>query len=146
MPLKSRRIGQRALERVALAAERAREIGEARADGLETAAVVLRERVLAANDVEARAPLRARFREDERAVGEIEREQAELLGELRAALAKVESPGNHQVQNEKEVAVELEDDALSEPAHARDFFFLLPRRAAGRTTEPEMGFRDECPR
>src|SRR5688572_23498818 len=84
------RVGESPFERVAFAAQGRSEVREARADGFETAAVELRERCFAAHDVEARPAFRACFGENERAVLEVEREEPELLRELRSALSKVQ--------------------------------------------------------
>ena len=51
---------------------------------------------------------------------EIERRQPDLAGNRRAAIAPAQPPGDHQVQDEEQLAVELEDDPLAHPPQADD--------------------------
>ena len=110
------RIGQRALERVVLAHERRAEVLQRRAEHLDPARVVLRERLLAAHHVHRRAPLRAFLGEEQRPVLEVERGQAAPAGQRRGSLAPAQPPGDHQVDHEEELALEADHDALAEPA------------------------------
>ena len=52
----------------------------------------------------------------ERAIGEIEGGQLIFAGELCPDAAPVQAAGDHQVQDEPEIAVESEGDALSDAA------------------------------
>ena len=117
-------VGERALERVALARQRRAEGGEIGVERLEPAAIERGERGGAADEVERRAPLRARLGEHERALREVERGEPDAAGELRVRLAPVEPARDHEVDHEEEVALEREDDALAHAAHALD---VLPR-------------------
>ena len=56
----------------------------------------------------------------QRAGRKIERRQADLARDRSAALAPAQPPGDHQVQHEEELAVELEDDALAQAAKPDD--------------------------
>jgi hypothetical protein len=75
------RIGERPLQRVVLAAQRAGEIVEAGVEHLEAAGIVLRER-RAPGRRERRAALRAGFGEDQRPGVEVDRQQTDLARTL----------------------------------------------------------------
>ena len=52
-------------------------------------------------------------------VGEVERGERRLAaGRLAPARLPVQAPGDHQVEDQEELALEREHDALAEPAHA----------------------------
>jgi len=113
-------IGQRALERVILAGQRAVERGRVGVEHLEPARIVLGEARLAADEIERRAPLRTGLGQDERARREIERGQADLAAELGARGLPVEPPGDHQVQHQEQIALEADHDALAEAREPDD--------------------------
>ena len=109
------RIGERALERVVLAHERVAEAREVRLERFEPARIHLRERRLPLHEVKARALLRARLGEQQRARRKIDRRKADLRRDLLAARAETEAAGDHEVHDEEQVPVEREDDPFSEP-------------------------------
>ena len=78
------------------------------------------QRVPAADDVQRRLPLGARFGQHQRAVLEVEREQTELSGNAGARLLPPEAPGDHQMKDEKQLALDLEDDPLAEAMQRDD--------------------------
>ena len=80
------RIGERSLDRVILAAKSRGEVAEVGVQHLESAAVELRERVRALDDVNGRASLRPRLGEVEVAGIELERGLRELAGDLLPAV------------------------------------------------------------
>ena len=121
MPSNSVRIGERALERVVLAAQR----WPRTARGLPSST----SRPPRSKSASAARPATrwsdARFfgaglGEDQRAVREVERGEADLARQLRAPRLPVQPAGDHQVEDEEEVVVEREDDALAEPRDASD--------------------------
>ena len=114
------RVGERALERVVLADERSAERREVDRQRLEPARVVRRERVFALHEVQRCPLLRAEFGQREAAVREVERGERMAAGELRARFLPVQAAVDHEVQDEPEVAVQAERDALAEAAQAAD--------------------------
>ena len=134
------RVGERALERVVLARERARRTASSVASSdLEPAAVELRERVRAAHDVERRALLRARLGEDQRARREVERgERRPCPGRRARRRIPAQAAGDHEVDDEEEIVLEAEHDALAEPATPRPSC-PTARRAAGSTVRSTNG-------
>ena len=82
MPLNSRGIGERALERVVLRLERAAKLGEIGLEHLQSAALELRQRVLAATQVDGRPPLGPGLGKTEAAHRKLERRQAKLARRL----------------------------------------------------------------
>jgi len=117
-PAEEPRVRERALERVALSAERGLERLEVGLEHLEPAGVVEGEGVPAANQVQRSAARRARFRHDEGAGRKVERDKPYPTREAGAGAAPVEPPGDHQMKDEEEAVVELDDDPLPEPPEA----------------------------
>ncbi len=64
--------------------------------------------------MERSSPLGSRFGEDERAVRKVESCEVISATKFGANPAPVESAGDHEVQDEPESVVELEDDALAD--------------------------------
>ena len=122
------RIGERALERMALARERFGELRERDLQWLEAAAIVRAQRFLAAHDVDRGAPLRARLGEHERAVVEVERRQADLTRHFRAPRKPLEAPGDHEMNDKEELVAEREDNSLAQAPQPDD---LLPGQFGG---------------
>ncbi len=113
------RIRQRALQRVVLPCQRLAESRQVRVEDLDAAAVELREARAPLDEVERRPLLRAHLGQHERAFRKIERRDRGAASDLRAALSPVEPAGHHQVEDEEETALQLEDDAFSEPPEAQ---------------------------
>ena len=76
---------------------------------------------LARDEVKRGALLRRGLRQHERTLGEVERRERSAACHLRAALSPVEPARDHQVQDEKEPALENEDDPLPDAAQRHDF-------------------------
>ncbi len=114
------RIGQRALQRVVLAREHLVEFLERGLQRLDAAGIERAERLLAAHELDRRAFLRARFREEQRAVGELERgeDESRTDPQFLFGLAPSQPARDHQMDDEKKIVVEFEDDALADAAHA----------------------------
>ena len=75
----------------------------------------------------------ARLGQDQRAVLEVERQQADLAGHLGARRLPAEAAGDHQVDDEEELALELERPcACRVRSSAHDAAGPLPPRAAAR--------------
>ena len=115
------RIGQRALQRVVLA-QRARARSAARSASSTSRPPMsnARQRRRAVHDVQRRAPLGARLGQRERAVGESKRASVMRPGGFASARQPAQAAGDHQVDDEEEVAVERHDDALAEATHVDD--------------------------
>ena len=70
---------------------------------------------------------------------EVEREQPDLAGNLRARLLPAETSGDHQVQDEEQLAFQLEDDPLTEPMQRDDSLPLERRQRRIDGTQEERG-------
>ncbi len=112
------RRGQGAFQRVVLGAQAGREVGQATLQDLDASRVVLRQRVVAAHDVQRGALLGARFGEHQRAAREIEAGQAYLAGNARASIVPAEPAGDHEVEYEKQVVLQGNHDSLAEALDA----------------------------
>src|ERR1019366_8944518 len=86
----------------------------------EPAGVVVRELRLAAHEVERCPTFAAGFGEDKRSSRKIERRQTNLARMLGTFLFPVQPPRDHQMQSEKQVPVQRENDPLAEPTQADD--------------------------
>ena len=107
MPLNEMRIGERALERVVLARQRLAECRERRLERFDAAGIERRERRFAPHQLHRCALLRARFREEQRAVLELEHREHQLRSDARllARLAPAQAPRDHQMEDEEEMFV-----------------------------------------
>ncbi|MNC86801.1 hypothetical protein D3C83_24810 [compost metagenome] len=61
-----------------------------------------------------------RFGHDQRAVREVDRQQTHLAGDACARVLPAESPGDHQVEDQEQLTLELEHDALPQPVEIDD--------------------------
>ena len=77
-------------------------------------------RRFAAHDVQRRAPLRAGLGEGERAGAELEDRQRDAPGRLGTAFEPAQTARDHQVQHEKQLAFQRNDDALAQSPHGDD--------------------------
>src|SRR4051794_31224577 len=111
------RCRQCSLERAILRTESLFEFHVARSEGLEAAAVVSRERFAARHRIQAGAFTRALFREQQATGGKIKSCEASTRRDRGTELLPVQPPGDHQMQHQEEVSLELDDDAFSEPSH-----------------------------
>ena len=68
--------------------------------------------------MQRRAALGAGLGERERAGGELEPRQRDALRRLAARVEPAQASGDHQMEDEKQIGFESEDDALAEPANA----------------------------
>ena len=80
-----------------------------RAGDLVAAARELLQRRLAAHQVQRSALVRARFGEEQRAAVEVERGVPHARRDPRALLPPAQPAGDHQVDHQEQVALELED-------------------------------------
>src|SRR5439155_9129745 len=90
------------------------------AQHFETAEIVFGKGGFAADERERRAAFAAGFGERECARGEIEGSEADLARWLGPERLPVQPAGNHQVQDEKQVVLQCEDDAFAEAAQSDD--------------------------
>ena len=109
-------------------------------EDLEAARVVLAKRRLALDQVERRPLLRAELGERQRAFRKIERGQRIAAAELGGRLFPVQAPVDHQVQDEPQVVLEAERDALAEAAQPADVFASeRAERGLGRAQQEWAG-------
>ena len=114
------RIGQRALERVVALREPLRERRKVEWRDLESAAIVLGERRFAVDDVERRAALAARLGQRQRSRCKLERCEHRPSRTFRTRLVPVQPAGDHEVQDQPEIACEADRDTLAEPPQCDD--------------------------
>ena len=84
----------------------------------EPAGIVLGAVRFAAHQVQRRPAFAAGLGEDQRAGGEVKRRQPDLARRLGPLRLPVQSARDHQVQHEKQVRLQREDDPLAEPPQA----------------------------
>ena len=114
------RVGQRALQRVVLGAQARGERRDVGAERLRGRPCRTARAPRAADQVQRRAPLGARFGQRERAVSKSSSASVMRPGGFCVARQPAEASGDHQVDDEEEVAVERDDDALAEAADVDD--------------------------
>jgi len=113
-------VGQGALRGVVLARQGGAEVRLAGVQHLEAPSVELGERRGALDQVERRPLPGARLGEDERAVGEVEREERAPAADPPAGPAPVQASGDHEVEDQEQIALEREHDPLPEAAQPDD--------------------------
>src|SRR3989449_5936996 len=133
------RVGQRALERVVLPGERVAERRQVRVKYLEAARVVRAQTGFATDQMQRGPPLRARLGQDDRPRREVEAGETDLSWQLGARGLPMEAARDHEVQNEKEVALESDHDALAEPSESGDPTAGRGRQRRGGGTEEGKG-------
>ncbi len=132
------RIGERALDGVVLGDEAGREGLAGRRHDVDAAGVERRQRGAAGDDVQRRAPLLAGLGEGERAAVELEESQRVRRGRL-AGREPAQAAGDHEMDDDEEVAGEGEDDALAEALDAGDDLALDGRdRRRDRAQQERM--------
>src|SRR5206468_6009209 len=132
-------IGQRALERVVLVLERGPERRGVGGEHVDPARIVLAQRPLALHEVDRRPALGAGLGQHERSALELECGQPLLAGASRARRFPVQTPGDHQMDHEEEIALERKDDPLADAPDARD---LAPVSRCQAAAPPSAGRRD----
>ncbi len=135
------RVGEGALEGVALTRERFPKGGEIGLEHLETPAVERGEGARAPRQVDGGAPLLARLGEEQRAVGEVESGETVAARDRRAVRLPPQPPRDHEVQHDEVVVVETERDALAEPT---ELLHHAPRHVGDRGIDgpQQEGARD----
>src|SRR5262245_30056733 len=113
-------IGERALQSMALPAQRRAEVVHSAFQNLQTTALEGRQGTLPAHRVQGGPSLRSRLRQKQRPIGEVERRLAQPSRNLRAALLPPQTSRNHEVKNEEQLPIEIDDDALAETPQAGD--------------------------
>src|ERR1700682_3525141 len=98
-------------------------------EDLETASLELLERLFTSDQPERGASFRAGLGENQRSVREVERGEADLAGHFGSGGYPAETARNHEVNDEEEIVLELQDDALSHSPHTENQFPI--RRADG---------------
>jgi hypothetical protein len=121
-------IGEGALERVIFRRQRRPKSREIGLENVDSTGVQRAQTVLAADDVQRRAPLRARFGERERPFREIECRQILTAADLRATRPPVQPSRDHQVQNKPNAAFHANRDALTDATNVAYNAVLRCRR------------------
>src|SRR6266545_3475913 len=114
------RIGQSSLDGVVLARQGLAEERQIRVEGLESSPIEIVERLLPARQMERRPLPGTRLGQEKSPLLEIEGRQPDPSGKLGAARLPVETSSHHQVQNEKEIFYQLEDDAFADSPQSQD--------------------------
>ena len=120
MPLNRCGIGEGALQGVILAPQCGAEFIQPGVEHLEAAGIVGGERRRAARDIERRPLLGAGLGEQQRPGREVEGREPDPAGRLGPVPLPTQTAGDHQVENDVQVAGEAEHDALAEPAQVFD--------------------------
>jgi hypothetical protein len=134
------RQGEGALDGVVLRGQPRREGGEVGRHHVDAARVHRRQRVAALQQVERGAPLRAGLGEQQGPGGlELEQRQRDPPRRLASGREPLEAAGDHQVDDQEELALEPEDDPLGESLDALD---LSPSAVAsgGTAVRTRNGF------
>ena len=125
--------------------QRLRECREIGLHDFEPSSIVLGERVDPAHDVERCLSFRTCLGEDQRALGEIEREESYLARNRGPGRFPSKASRDHQVKDEEQVSFRLEDNPFAEPPKADEFPSLDAReRRVHRTQEKGIGESDSC--
>ena len=98
-----------------------------RVENFQPAGIKKLESSLAFDYMQRRAFLRARFSQREHSTAEFKGRQATCLRCFGAVLVPVQPPGNHQVQNEPQIAFDTDTDAFTEPPQPSDFLAFHTR-------------------
>ncbi len=130
-------IGQSALEGVVFASERGPEALGVGVHHFKSAAIEGIDQAPAAHQVEGGSFLRAGLGEQQRAVREIETRQPTAPGDFSALCKPMQPAGDHQMKNEEQISLQLEDDPLSEARNAKSALALgvSQRRIRGAQDE-----------
>ena len=107
------RVDEGSFEGMAMGAQGAIEVSECGGEDLEATGVERRKSAVAADDVQGSSPLAAGLGEQQRAGVEVEGGQPPATGKLGADLAPLETPGDHEVQDQVKIVVEGKDEPLT---------------------------------
>lgn len=113
-------VGQRALQRVPLAPQGRVETVEIRLEDLQATGVVGAQPALATHRVQGRALLAPGLGQQQRARIEIEDRQTQLARDLRTGLFPAQTTGDHQVDDEEVLGVQLDRDPLAQAPQSDD--------------------------
>ena len=115
-------IGERALKRVIFARERFAELVETRIENFQTAGIMFPQRRFPTNQMDRCPLLGSGFGQQQRAIGKIEGRLAVFPRDLRALRFPMKPTGDHEMNDEKKLVFQIEDDALAEPPQRQNFF------------------------
>lgn len=108
------RIGERALDGVPFAREERPKFVERCIEHVDSAWIERVEIRFTSHEMDRRASFRSRLGEQKRAVAEVERGKAKPGRNLRARREPLQPAGDHQMNDDEEIAVERDDDALAD--------------------------------
>src|SRR5215831_17479854 len=126
------RIGERALDGVVVALQPCRKLRWSGLEDVDTARVHRRERSLALDQMDRGAALGARFGEKQRRILEIESRERQAARRLLVFREPAQAAGDHEMDDQEQGSLELEDDALAQPTDADE---LLPLRGGERRSD-----------
>src|ERR1700736_935141 len=89
-------------------------------EDLEYTSLEQRKRLLTPNQPEGSTPFRAGLCKNQRAIREIERRESDLARYLRPDGHPTKSARNHEMNDEKEIVLELQDNTLSHSPHTEN--------------------------
>jgi hypothetical protein len=113
-------IGEGSLECAVFGIQGGAEAVEIRRKDFEAAGIEVAKGLFATDEMEGGAALGAGFGEDQRACREIEGGEGVSSGELCLRRAPVETAGDHEMENQPEVAFDADGDALADAAEGED--------------------------
>ena len=135
------RVGERALERVALGGERGVELPRRRLERFQPARIVGGEGVGVGDRMERGALLGSRLGEHQAAPREVEGEQRVAAADRGPGRAPVEATGDHQVEDQERPPLEREDDPFAQPRETDD----APADQGSAAAAPPSARRTGCP-
>jgi len=143
-PTEEPRVGEGPFESVIFGSQAPRKGRWCGDEGLEAAAVELLERLGPLHQVQRGPSGSAGLGEQQGAMGKVKGGEAQSFGHRRLCSLPLEPARDHQVQDEEEAAVELDDDPLAEPGETYDP--AAGNVADGRLHRPEQERAREAPR
>ena len=114
------RVGEGSLESAVFGGEGGAEAFDVSGEDVDSSGVYFIRGGFVGEEMEGGSALGACFGEDEGAVGEVEGGEVVAASEFCSEGAPVEATGDHEVKDEPETVVELEDDALADAVEGAD--------------------------
>src|SRR4026209_2541155 len=113
-------IGERSLEGMVLLNQPLGELGETGFQNLQAATRELPESLLSAHEPKRSTALGAGFGKNECPVREVERGEADFTRNFRSGRHPAQTAGNHEMNHQEQIVLQLEHDSLSHPSHSND--------------------------
>jgi hypothetical protein len=93
-----------------------------RREHVDATAVELPQLLLSSDEMNRRPSLGPGFSQDEKSAGKLKRREGELSAQLGIERPPVKPPGNHQMNDKKEIVFQNEDDPLAKAAQVENLF------------------------